>query len=350
MLKGKTMFFLLLFTFFIYPAASVFSQTQLTVPQVSQAATVSQTIGLTKITVDYHRPLVKGRKIWGDLVPFNEVWRAGANENTTIEFSDPVKINGMDLPAGKYGLHTIPTENEWTIIFNRNNGAWGSFFYDQSLDQLRIKVKPRAGSFEEALTYYFSDPTAGSVNVVLHWEKLIIEFKVDIDVKEFVFKNMMQELTNLPGFFWQGYSQAALYCLQNNFHLDEGIKLIETSIGKNKNFTNLRVKSGLLEKTGHKTEASEILAEANSIATEAEINALGYQYLNAKNLDKAIETFKLNVKNHPESWNVYDSIAEAYMADGNRDLALENYKKALKMVKDTANKDRLEKTVKKLQY
>ena len=258
----KQMKILVFVSLFVLSIIKIQAQTRLTTPELSQAASVTQSIGLTKITIDYHRPLVKGRKIWGDLVPYNEVWRAGANKNTTIEFSDPVKINGVDIPAGKYGFHTIPAENEWTLIFNKNNAAWGSYFYEQSLDALRIKVKPQSAPFEEALTYYFSNPEDNSVNVVLHWEKLAIQFKVEVDVKELVFKNMKQELTNLPGFYWQGYNQAAQFCLKNNIHLDEALKLIETSINKNKNSTNLNVKADLLEKTGNKTEADKLRAEA----------------------------------------------------------------------------------------
>lgn len=330
---------------FVSPAIA---QRQLTMPELSQAASVSQTIGLTKITVDYHRPLVKNRKIWGGLVPFNKIWRAGANENTTIQFSDPVMINGTEVPAGTYGLHTIPGEAEWTVILNKNSGAWGSYFYDESLDQLRFIVKPATAPFAEALAYYFENPEENSVNLVLHWEKLKIEFSIKVDVKEVVFAHMKQELTTMPGFFWQGYSQAALYCLQNDMHREEAMKLIDISIGKNRNFTNLRVKSGLLQKAGDVQGAEKLMTEANSIATEAEINALGYQYLGAKKFDKAIETFRMNAEKHPDSWNVYDSLGEGYQAIGNRELALENYEKALELVSDAAHKDRLKKTVQML--
>lgn len=348
MFKMKLPAVLTVFIFVFLFVTESSAQRQLTMPELSQAASVSQTIGLTKISVDYHRPLVKGRKIWGGLVPYNKIWRAGANENTTIEFSDPVIINGNTVPAGKYGLHTIPGEKEWTVILNKNSGAWGSYFYDESLDQLRFPVKPAAAPFAEVLTYNFVNPEENSVNLVLHWEKLKIEFNIKVDVKEIVFAHMKQELTTMPGFFWQGYSQAALYCLRNNMHQDEAMKLIDISIRKNRNFTNLRVKAGLLEKAGNTQGAEKLMQEANSIATEMEINALGYQYLNAKNFEKAIETFKMNAEKHPDSWNVYDSLGEGYQAIGNREAALENYEKALGLVKDAANKDRLKKTVQKL--
>ena len=189
-------------------------QTQLTVPEASQAATVTQRIGITDIKIDYHSPLAKGREIWGKLVPYNEVWRAGANENTTISFSHDVKIEGAALPAGKYGLHMIPTEKEWTIIFSKDADAWGSFFYAKGQDALRVKVTPKAGAMQDWLSYTFMDPKDQSVVVALKWEKLTVPFKVEINVSETVVQNMRKELTGLNGFFWQGYNQAAAYSLR----------------------------------------------------------------------------------------------------------------------------------------
>jgi tetratricopeptide (TPR) repeat protein len=340
------LFILAVFAFF---PKETLSQPQLTVPQLSQKASVTQTIGLTDISIDYHRPLVKGRKIWGELVPYNEVWRAGANENTTISFSDNVKINGMDLPAGKYGLHMIPTENEWTIIFSKDNAAWGSFFYNAEHDALRIKVKPQTADFAEALTYSFTDPTANSVEVNLHWEKLNVSFKVDVDVKKVVLASIRKELTGLAGFYWQPFNQAAAYCLQNDINLDEGMKWADKSISISKTFSNLRVKAGLLNKLGKTEEASKLIDDAWKVATENEINLLGYQYLNVQKYDKAIETFKMNIEKHPDSWNVYDSLAEAYAKSGNKELALKNYEKALKMTDDQVQKDRISKTIQSLQ-
>ena len=326
----------------------ILSQPQLTLPQLSQKASVTQTIGLTEISIEYHRPLVKGRKIWGGLVPYNEVWRAGADENTTISFSDNVKINGMDLPAGTYGFHTIPTESEWTIIFSKDNAAWGSFFYNPDHDALRIKVKPQAADFVEALKYSFTNPTANSVEVNLHWEKLNVPFKVEVDVNQVVLENIRKQLIGLAGFFWQPFNQAAAYCLRNNFDFDEGLKWADKSISINKNFSNMRVKSALLGKLGKTDDAAKLMDDAWKIATENEINAMGYQYLNANNYEKAIEAFKMNIERHPDSWNVYDSLAEAYEKSGNKELALANYEKALKMTEDQTQKDRITRTIQNL--
>src|ERR687885_301612 len=124
-------------------AALASAQTTLDLPEASQHAIVKQRVGITDITIDYHRPLVNGRKIWGGLVPFGQVWRAGANENTTIEFSTPVSVEGKPLAAGKYGLHMIPNPDTWTVIFSKMAVAWGSYTYSQGEDAARVNVKPR---------------------------------------------------------------------------------------------------------------------------------------------------------------------------------------------------------------
>ena len=317
------------------------AQQLLTTPDISQAASVSQTIGLTKITIDYHRPGVKGRVIWGKLVPYNEVWRAGANENTTISFSDQVKINGQDLPAGTYGLHMIPTENDWTIIFSKNIWSWGSFFYNQKEDALRIKVKPVTNEFREWLDYSFDDPSDTSAEVALLWEKMKIPFKVSVNVDKVVLNHFQMQLENLPGFNWRAFSQAAAYFLNKNDYLDQASKWIDRSIGMNKNGTNLWIKASILEKQGMNADAEKIKKDALSIATEQEINAFGYQYLFAKELDKAIDMFKMNVEKYPDSWNVYDSLGEAYNEKGEKGRSIKNYKKAYEMVTDDQNKQRI---------
>src|SRR5438309_7814971 len=135
-------------------ASTAFAQsTQLNLPRDSQHASVAQRIGITDITVKYHRPLVKGRTIWGKVVPYGQVWRAGANENTTITFTDPVSIEGKPLPKGTYGLHMFPGEKEWTVVFSKNSTSWGSFTYDEKEDALRVTVKPQSADLHEALAY-----------------------------------------------------------------------------------------------------------------------------------------------------------------------------------------------------
>src|ERR1700734_590689 len=154
----------------------------LDLPLGSQRAEVAQRIGITDITIDYHRPLVNDRRIWGGLVPYGKVWRAGAKENTTITSSDPVRIEGKPLDKGIYGLHVIPNTDEWTIIFSKNSTSWGSFTYDQAEDALRVTVKPKAADMHNALTYDFDQLKPDSAVVELEWEKIAVPFKVSVDL------------------------------------------------------------------------------------------------------------------------------------------------------------------------
>src|SRR5947209_16211752 len=158
----------------------------LDLPRDSQHAKVMQRVGITDITINYHRPLVKGRKVWGGLVPYGQVWRAGANENTTIEFTDPVTIEGKPLAKGIYGLHMIPNENEWTVIFSKTASAWGSFTYDEKEDALRVNVKPQPADMHEALTYDFDDVKPDATMVTMRWEKVAVPFHVRVNTHELV--------------------------------------------------------------------------------------------------------------------------------------------------------------------
>ncbi len=317
-------------------------------PMDSPYAQVVQRIGLTDITITYHRPGVKDRKIWGGLVPYDQVWRAGANDNTTIAFTDPVNIAGKEVPAGSYGLHIIPTTGDWTVILSSVYYAWGSFSYDKGEDVLRFTVKPVPADLTERLIYYFDNPTGNAVDVVMQWEKVKVSFPVTINVKEVVLKNIRRELRSLPRFFWQPWNQAANYCLQNDINLEEAMTWVDRSIAMNENFNNLRVKAGLLEKKGQQAEADELIKKGISIASEAELNIYGYQLLGRGDIDGAIEMFKLNIERYPESWNVYDSLGEAYAQNGQTKLAIEYYQKALDMVKLDNQKKRIEDILKNL--
>ncbi|MGD9900835.1 MAG: DUF2911 domain-containing protein [Calditrichaceae bacterium] len=325
-----------------------FSQPALTMPRESPAAAVSQTVGLTEITITYHRPAVKGRQIWDGLVPFNQVWRAGANENTTISFSDPVTINGKDLPAGTYGFHVIPSEKEWILIFSKMNAAWGSFSYDPSEDALRVTAIPKSAEFVERLVYRFIDPSANSVQVGLNWEKLMVTFNVGIDVHASVVNNMRKELRSLPRFSWRGWYDAANYCHKNNVFSEQAEEWVDHSISMTPNFTNFNLKSEIIKRKGNTDEAERIKGKALEMATEAELNNWGYDVMNSGDIPKAIDIFKMNVKRYPDSWNVYDSLGEAYANHGNYKLALDNYSKALSMVKGDNQKQRINDILKNL--
>src|SRR5215468_750532 len=211
----------------------------LDLPRESPKAQVSQRIGVTDIAILYSRPLVKGRKIWGGVVPLGDIWRAGANENTTIAFSDPVTIEGKPLPKGAYGLHMIPNENEWTVIFSKNSTSWGSFTYDEKEDALRVTVKPKPAELHEALAYDFDDIKPDSALVTLRWEKLAVPFKVGVNTNEIVQASLHNQLRGLAQYTWFGWDDAATYLVTNKLNMEDALKYEEQSIQNEERFDNL---------------------------------------------------------------------------------------------------------------
>src|SRR6185369_10711860 len=214
-----------------------FSQ-QVTSPRTpSPAAEVSQSVGISTITVKYSRPSVKNRKVWGELVPYgwnvqgfgagnSAPWRAGANENTTITFSNDAKIEGNTVPAGTYGLFfVINQDNSGEVVLSKNSKSWGSFFYDKAEDQLRAKIQVRdVNNFSELLTYDFINLTKTSAELVLNWEKKQFPVKIEFAVDEIVMANAKEELRSSTGFTIQGPISAARYSLTNNIELEQGLK------------------------------------------------------------------------------------------------------------------------------
>lgn len=317
---------------------------QITQPRTpSPAATVSQTIGISRVTVDYSRPAVKGRTIWGALVPYgwnkqgfgtnlDAPWRAGANENTVITFSHDATVEGKKVPAGSYGLFfVVNQDNTGEVILSKDYRSWGSFWYDPARDQLRAPIKLREGPPTELLTYDFSNLTKNGGELVLSWEKKQFPVKVEFDVDGIVLANAEQELKGVTGFSWQGYSSAANYALQNNIKSDKAMGWIDQAIAQNRNFNTMSIKAGLLRQNGKNDEADKLMKEAIAGATEAELNTYGYQLLGAGDHDKAIEIFILNTQRHPKSANVWDSLGEAYAIKGDKKNAIANFKKSLSM-------------------
>jgi hypothetical protein len=211
-------------------------------PRPSPNASVSQTVGITQIEITYSRPGVKGRQIWGTLVPYGEVWRTGANENTTIRVSTPFKIGGKELPAGTYGLQTIPTQTAWTVILSKDADLWGAFNYKQEDDAVRFQATPQAAEPQERLSFSFEDVTDTSATVALQWEKLKLPFQIEVETPKLVVDKAKAALR------WQSTYQAANYCLQNNTCLDEAGRWIDSSIATQETFANLRTKAQLLAK------------------------------------------------------------------------------------------------------
>lgn len=327
----------------IYAYGPLWAQ-RITTPNVpSPAAKVSQTVGISTINVSYSRPSVKGREVWGKLVPYGwnvqsfgaqnkAPWRAGANANTVIEFSHPATVEGINIPAGSYGLFfVVNQDNTGEVILSKDYRSWGSFWYDPAQDQLRAPVKIRDVAHTELLTYDFINLDKNSAELVLTWEKKQIPVKIKFAVDELVMTNAKAELKGPVGFGWQGYASAANYALQNNVNLDEGIQWIDRAITQNNSFATLIVKAGLLKQTGKIADAEKVKKEALSLASEVELNNYGYQLLGDAEHDKAIEILKLATERFPKSANAWDSLGEGYAIKGDQKNAIACFKKSLGM-------------------
>jgi len=300
----------------------------LDLPRDSQHSIVTQRIGITDITINYHRPLVKGRTIWGKVVPYGEVWRAGANENTTIKFTDAVSIEGKPLEKGIYGLHMIPGENQWTVIFSKVHTAWGSFTYKEAEDALRVTVKPQSSDMHEALTYDFDDVKKDSAVATMRWEKLAVSFKISADVNNIVKASLQNQLQGLAQYTWEGWDDAANYLLAQKYDLDEALQYEETSIRTEPRFDNYLTKSQILDAMGKKDEATAAKNQALARATAAQLYGYGRQLQQEGKQDQAFDFFRQAQKKDPNDWLVHDGIARIYSAQGDFDNALKEFKLA----------------------
>lgn len=293
----------------------------MSLPRQSQRAVAMQRVGLTDITVTYHRPLVGGRKVWGAMVPYGQVWRAGANENTTIEFTDPVTVEGQPLAKGVYGLHMIPTAGQWTVIFSKVATAWGSFSYDEKEDALRVTVKPQPAEFHEALAYDFDDVTADSTLVTLRWEKLAVPFRVAAG-KEATFEAIRQQFRSLPQYSWQGWNDAAGYCLSAKANLDEGLGWADRSIQLEERFDNLMTKAGLLLALNRGSEAATARSRALELGNPTQIYSYARQLQTDKKKQEAIDGYRMVAKRFPDHWVGHVAKARVYASEGDFEKAL----------------------------
>lgn len=248
--------------------AAIPALAQMKLPRPSPKQSVTQTIGLTDMTITYSRPGVKGRTIWGALVPYDKVWRTGANEATTIAFTDDVEINGQKLPAGTYSLHTIPGRDQWTIIFNKVANQWGSFTYDEKQDALRVTSKPEKMPFHEWLTFEVPNLSTDSATVVIAWENLGVPFTVHTNTKEKALANVRAALAAAKPDDWRTPMNAANFAYQNDVAKDERAGWLEKSLKINENILNLYTKAQIEAREGHKAEAIKTAELAISKATE----------------------------------------------------------------------------------
>jgi tetratricopeptide (TPR) repeat protein len=327
----------------------------------SPAATVSQTIGISSVKVKYSRPSVKNRVVWGELVPYgwnvqtfgagnSAPWRAGANENTVIEFSHPAKVEGQDIPAGSYGLFfVINKDDTGEVILSKDSHSWGSFFYDEAQNLVRAKIQLRTVPQTEMLTYDFINNDKNSAELVLNWEKKQFPVKIAFAVDDIVMANLTSELKGSPGFSFQNFNQAAGYALQNNLNLEKALAWTDQSLaggGNRMNTYNLR--ANILRKMGKTAEADKASADGLAIANENDLNNYGYQLLGQGQHDKAIEILTVCVQRYPKSANAWDSLGEAYATKGDKKNAVTNFKKSLTLNPTAGTKANSEKFLKQL--
>jgi len=235
---------LVLFCVMLFVSQHYLSAQTLELPKLSPKASVMQTVGLTEITISYHRPGVKGRVIWGDLVPYDKVWRTGANNATTITFSTDVKIEANELKAGTYAIFTIPGKEEWVFIFSKQTEIWGAYEYKEGLDALRIKLKPAGAPDCERMLFSFADLTDESVKVVLQWEKLMVSFAVTVDTKGTVLKNIEKTIDR----YWTTPYSAANYALKNEMP-DKAKQWVDVSVSIKPTYWNMLLKAKIYKQS-----------------------------------------------------------------------------------------------------
>lgn len=334
----------------------------------NKKASVSERIGITDVTITYDRPGVKGRegKIWGTDIAhygFKDLgfgtskaapWRAGANENTTISFSTPVKIEGKDLPAGTYGLFMALAEGKATVLFSNESKAWGSYFYDPAKDALRVDVKtsPLTESVER-LKYEFMEQTDNSAVIALQWEKLKIPFKVETDLVQTQLASFRNQLHTALGFEWQPWAQAAAFAVQHNANLEEALTWADYALNGpfigQKNFTTLSTKAQVLDKLGRSSEATALMKEAMPLGNVQELHQYGRQLVSMKKPKEALEVFQLNARKNPGDFTTTMGMVRGLSATGDYKGALKYAKAALPKAPDANNKSNLETMIRTLE-
>lgn len=325
-------------------------------------ATHTETVGITSITLSYSRPDVNKRegKIWGDLIPYgftsqnlvtnkNDMpWRAGANENTTITFEHDVKVEGKKIKAGTYGLFMAVWPDSVTIIFSNQSGSWGSFYYDEKYDALRVTVKPVVlDKTMEWLKYEFIEQRDKYCVIALQWEKLSIPFRVDVDVDNIVIAKLREEVTGQKGFNQLNLVAAANYCLNKNINLEEALTWAQRAAGL-KSFGTLNTLSNAYAKNNKIPQADSALNEALVFASPNQYMVSGRAMITAKRLDRAFDIFNMNQKKNGEVYAVNAGFMSYYSATGNFEKALAYANMALAQSPNENTKKQIEEYIKKL--
>ena len=329
--------------FFI--AVNSFAQMDLPPSGNNPRATVTETVGITSITLSYSRPDVNKRegKIYGDgkLVTYGftssnlltgkntQPWRAGANENTTITFEHDVKVEGKEIKAGTYGLHMAVWSDKVTLIFSNQSSAWGSFYYDEKYDALRVDVKPvTLDKSVEYLKYEFIEQKEKYCVIALQWEMLSVPFKIEVDVDNIVIAKLREDLTGPKGFNQLNLVAAANYCLNKNINLEEALSWTQRAAAL-KSYGTLNTLSTAYSKNNKLPQADSTMNEALVFATPNQYMGSGRAMITAKRLDRALEIFTANQKKNGDVYTVNAGFMSYYSAKGDFTKAQEYATKAL---------------------
>ena len=343
----------------------------------NQHASVTQYLGLVKVTIDYNSPRVhspfnnedRRGKIWGTLVPYGMAkglgygtctecpWRLGANENTVFTTSNDIKVQGQPLAAGSYGMSMVPSESgDWTLIFSKNASNWGSFFYDPSEDALRVKVTPSKSEYHEYLTFEFPDRQLDKATAAMKWEDIQVPFTISVDnISQLYVDQMRRELHGDRGFQWNNWANAARYALDNKIATKEALDWAKTAATNGfpgqENFTTLTVLADAQAANGMTAEAAKTRDKAmnSPTATALDLHLYGRQLLQQGKKQEALAIFELNAKKHPNEWPVNVGLARGYSAMGRYQDALKYAKLAAAQAPDENNKKSLQAGIEKLQ-
>ena len=332
----------------------------------NKKASVSEQLGIVKIAISYSRPGVKGRegKIYNTPVAHYGFvdqghgtstaapWRAGANENTTMSFSHPVKIEGRDLAAGTYGFFIALGEDESTLIFSKIYTSWGSFYYDPAEDALRVPVKNKILDHSvEWLKYEFIEQADNAVTIAMSWERRMIAFRVEADTKGLQIAAFRNDLRTTRPYY--DFIQAANYCIQNNIELEQALAWMDRAIyfrvmGE-KNFRTLSTKAAVLMKMNRIDDAKKVMEEAVPMGTTLDVHFYGRQLLSLKQVDEALKIFQINYDKNPNVFTTNVGMGRAYAAKGNYKKAITYMKAALSQAPDEFNKASVDGMIKKLE-
>ena len=330
-------------------AVGAFAQPAVRLPEASPAASAGQTIGITDITVTYHRPAVNKRKIFGGLVPYGVLWRAGANENSTISFATPVKVEGQAVPAGTYGLFMIPGQSQWTVVLTKFTGDWGTYMYDQSEDALRATVTPQTMSDnQERMAFVFDDLTNNSASVAMRWEKLRVPLKIEVDVPATVRASIARELRGGKHWNADAWAAAARFELRNG-DPDAALRYADRALALGQTTNTLRTKAAVLEKKGDTKGTAELRERAKQNYNEVEqLNYAAFGLSNDKKFDEAISWLTSWISAHPNSpevWRAYSLLGQAYADKGDQAKAKEALDKAMAAAHDFTERTEVQDTL-----